>query len=127
VGSVLRPKPSTKKPSNPGRRPENDTNNILKTKSGNDARLFDRLPGRPGVTPEIPEVEGAERRGLFGFFELNIRSHRFVYFRYQSIKDVFFHMWAPHRISKICLLGAHDLIIAYRHMDLRSMQDPRVH
>jgi hypothetical protein len=65
---------------------------LLKTKSGNDTRLFDRLAGRPGITPEIPQVERAERRGLFGFCALNIRRYRFAYFSYQSFKDVFFQL-----------------------------------
>jgi hypothetical protein len=76
----------------PARRAGAQLQPLLKTKSGDDAGLSDRLTGRPGVAPEIPQVECAERRSLFGFSELDIRRYRFVYFRYQSIKDVFFHM-----------------------------------
>jgi len=78
------------------RRPEGPARNVqlslLETESVNDARLFDRLTGRPGVTPEIPQVKDSKRRGLFCFCQLNIRRYRFVYFGYQSVKDVFFQL-----------------------------------
>jgi hypothetical protein len=61
---------------------------LLITESGNDARLFDRVAGRPGITPEIPQVEDTEIRGLFFFCQFNIRRYRFAYFRYQSFEDV---------------------------------------
>jgi len=44
----------------------------------------------PAVTPDIPKADYAE--GVFLFLQLNIRRYCFMYFRYQTLKDVRFHL-----------------------------------